>query len=193
MKKTTKSKIKRNTKNRAKKPANPLYVKLINFLATSCYVGYIPKMPGTCGSLFAVALFWLIFRHFDIVYFFWFIPLFFAVGVFVSGEYDRLHRTKDAEEIVIDEVIGQSIALLPVVMIFYMLNPEEVALLNVEFVLSTLISFIFFRFFDIVKPLGVYQLQKLPAGWGVVLDDVLAGIYAYICWYLVFFLLGLFL
>lgn len=47
--------------------------------------------------------------------------------------------------------------------------------------LILLIGFIFFRFFDILKPLGIKKLQDLPAGWGILADDLLAGLYALIC------------
>ena len=69
---------------------------------------------------------------------------------------------KDHGRVVIDEVAGMCITLLfvPVTLKF------------------VLIGLVLFRFFDIVKPLGIRQLEKLPGGWGVMADDVLAGIYA---------------
>jgi len=197
MKKSVKKQTKRNTKSNArrkpKKQTNNAYVKIINFLATSCYVGYLPKAPGTWGSLFTVALFWLVFRHLNFSYFLWFILLIFAAGVFISGEYNRLHGQKDAPEAVIDEVLGQSIALLPVVWLFYTIKriePEMLTLyiVHLHFLLGTLISFGLFRFFDILKPLGIKQVEKLPGGWGVMLDDVLAAVYAFIVFMLLAFI-----
>jgi phosphatidylglycerophosphatase A len=69
---------------------------------------------------------------------------------------------KDSSRVVIDEVAGQMIALL-----FIAITP-----------LNLLIGLILFRFFDILKPLGVRRMEKLPRGTGVMMDDVLAGIYA---------------
>ena len=68
----------------------------------------------------------------------------------------------DAHPIVIDEVLGQWLALLAM--------PRTAIWMGAGFLL--------FRFFDIVKPLGVYRLQSLPGGWGIVADDTLAGIYS---------------
>ena len=91
-----------------------------------------------------------------------------GLGIWSSNEVDRLWG-KDSSKVVIDEVAGMAIALL--------LVPRNFS--------YTLISLIAFRFFDIVKPLGVRKLEKLPKGWGVMADDVLAGCYALAfvhCW-----------
>jgi phosphatidylglycerophosphatase A len=121
-------------------------------------------------------LYWLIFRRLDAGVYLCFIAGVFLLGVFASGEYDRLHGKHDAPETVIDEVAGQSIALLP--LFFWNFNGFYPAL-------TSLLAFILFRFFDIVKPLGVWHIQKLPGGWGVMLDDVLAGFYALGVWLLI--------
>ena len=72
---------------------------------------------------------------------------------------------KDPKQTVIDEMIGLSIAVLGLPLSWpYLLG-----------------AFILFRFFDIAKPLGIRQLEEAPKGWGVMLDDVLAGVYANIC------------
>lgn len=83
------------------------------------------------------------------------------VGVWSSNVVDKAWG-KDSSKVVIDEVAGMAITLLFV--------PH-----NIIFLLTGLILF---RFFDIVKPLGVRQMEKLPTGWGVMADDVLAGLYA---------------
>ena len=91
-----------------------------------------------------------------------------GLGIWSSNEVDRLWG-KDSSKVVIDEVAGMSIALL--------LVPRNFS--------YTLISLIAFRFFDIVKPLGVRKLEILPKGWGVMADDLLAGCYALTfvhCW-----------
>ncbi|MES2849215.1 MAG: phosphatidylglycerophosphatase A [Bacteroidota bacterium] len=93
-----------------------------------------------------------------------------VVGVWSSNNLDSIWG-KDSSKVVIDEVAGMAIALLFV--------PH-----NSIFLLSSLILF---RFFDIVKPLGVRKMEKLPKGWGVMGDDVLAGVYSLIVMHLIIF------
>lgn len=161
-------------KSRAKNnKKNAVYAKLVTLFSTSLYVGFLPKAPGTWGSLFGLFIYWLIFRQLPIVYFCLFMLLLLVVGIWATGEYDRLYRKHDASESVIDEVLGQSIVLLP---LFW---PD---FHNFYPVFTSLGAFILFRFFDIVKPFGVWQIQKFSGGWGIMLDDVLAAIYAVLVW-----------
>jgi phosphatidylglycerophosphatase A len=98
-----------------------------------------------------------------------------AVGVWCSNKVDGIWG-KDSSKVVIDEVAGMAIALLFV--------PH-----NIIFLLSGLLLF---RFFDIVKPLGVRKMEKLPKGWGVMGDDVLAGVYSLIVMHLIIYVQFLF-
>ena len=84
-----------------------------------------------------------------------------VVGIWSSNVVDGIWGT-DSSKVVIDEVAGMAIALLYV--------PHKLVFV--------LISLLAFRFFDIVKPLGIRNLEALPKGWGVMADDVLAGLYA---------------
>jgi len=86
-----------------------------------------------------------------------------AVGTWSSNKVDSIWG-KDSSKVVIDEVAGMAITLLYV--------PH-----NIIFLLTGLVLF---RFFDIVKPLGIRQMEKFPTGWGVMADDILAGIYSLI-------------
>ena len=95
-----------------------------------------------------------------------------ALGVWVAGEAERLCGSKDATPIVIDEIVG--------VLLTYYAVP--VALLPV------LVGFVCFRCFDILKPLP--QLEQLPGGWGIMLDDLCAGLLAQGCLRLLLVLLG---
>jgi phosphatidylglycerophosphatase A len=140
--------------------------KIVNFIATYCYTGNLPWFPGTWGSIFTLPLayYFLIGDYFfNYVYLVCFL---FVLGVWSASAYDIFHKTKDAGSIVIDEVVGQLIALLP---LYFYGNT------NLLFYLA---GFILFRIFDIVKPLGIKQIQALPGGFGVMLDDVLAGLYS---------------
>ncbi|MEO6231991.1 MAG: phosphatidylglycerophosphatase A [Ferruginibacter sp.] len=84
-----------------------------------------------------------------------------GVGVWSSNVVDSIWG-KDSSKVVIDEVAGMAIALLYV--------PQNIG--------YAIVGLVAFRFFDIVKPLGVRKTEKLPKGWGVMADDILAGIYA---------------
>ena len=133
---------------------------LVRVLATLGFVGYLPVAPATWASA-VVAL---------VGYFLPVPPLLAAIALILAGgalaiwicgeaEKDLGH---DAHPIVADEVIGQSIALLGV--------PHDP--------ISFATSFALFRVFDIWKPLGAREAQRLPGGIGIVTDDVIAGITA---------------
>jgi phosphatidylglycerophosphatase A len=85
-----------------------------------------------------------------------------AVSLYVSQKAEEIYQKKDDQRIVIDEIIGLQITMLPVA-------------INV---LSLCAGFVLFRIFDIFKPFPVRNMQGLPGGWGIVADDVAAGIYA---------------
>lgn len=128
--------------------------------------GLLPKMPGTYGSFFAaVVVFPLtlvlpmnLLLLFSIAVFFMAIP-------FINKAMTQ-SETEDPGWIVIDEVAGQwlAFAFIPLSLI-----KEQPWLL--------LLGFILFRFFDILKPLGIHHLEKLPKAWGVMADDMLGGLY----------------
>lgn len=133
--------------------------------ATSFYVGYTPKAPGTAGALFGLLLVFLLHR------FFFFVDLHFAlivlaltvIGIWASNEMIDTLQMKDPQCVVIDEVVGQMIAMLAV---------GAYGWLNFG------VAFALFRLFDIWKPFPVNALERLPRGWGVMADDVMAGLYA---------------
>lgn len=134
-------------------------------LLGSCFgVGNLPFAPGTWGSLVPVILFLFIpFFSSGAIPFLFFV-LITGAGIFI-GNLTELYYKKDPEWFVLDEVAGQMIPLL-------VLSPSDYALAG--------ISFAVFRFFDITKVLKINQLQSLPGGWGIMLDDLLAGIYTLI-------------
>ena len=88
------------------------------------------------------------------------ISLFFIVGVISSKKIALERDDHDPPEVVIDEAVGMGIAL-------FML-PHSIAIYSIAFIL--------FRIFDIFKPSFIYRIQNFPGGWGIMLDDVLAGI-----------------
>lgn len=149
---------------------------------TTCGVGYLPLAPGTWGSMVGVAiyvafqmLFWEtgigqqsigggIYDYVLFVGYLVFLIIFCIIGMWASGIGSELLGNSDPSEAVIDEVVGQLITFVFVPFV-----------MGWQFVL---IGFLLFRLFDIWKPYPINDLQGLPAGIGIVADDVLAGVYA---------------
>ncbi|HET7287025.1 MAG TPA: phosphatidylglycerophosphatase A [Pyrinomonadaceae bacterium] len=127
----------------------------------TCGVGYLPLMPGTFGSLVGVGIFLLLPPIA--------IPItilaFTFVGIWAGTRTEKLADRKDPGKIVVDEVAGQLIALFPLVFVKWSM-------------IMVMVSFILFRFFDIVKPYPANRLQDLKGGAGVMCDDLVAGAYA---------------
>ena len=90
------------------------------------------------------------------------VVLVFFPAVRLAARFERSTAQSDPSEIVIDEILGQVVCLLWVPVSFF----------------SLLAGFIMFRFFDIAKPFPIRRSEKLPGGVGVVLDDIIAGLYA---------------
>jgi phosphatidylglycerophosphatase A len=154
---------------------------LTRLIGTGLLSGYIPWASGTWGTLVGLALCCIpAMAHPNVL-----IPMIvagFFAGVYTAGriaaaEGDRLTATAllakatfqpgqrlhpDPSIVVIDEIVGMWIALL--------FLPQTLT--------AFAAAFLAFRFFDIVKPPPVRQLERLPGGWGIMLDDVMAGIYA---------------
>ena len=131
-------------------------------IATTLGTGFSPLGPGTVGSAVALAMYWLIpgLRGFVLLSV---IVVLFILGVWASGRVEK-SRGHDAPCINIDEVVGMGIALA-----FF---PEGLS------GFLGLVPFVLFRLFDVWKPSVVGHSQKLPGGWGVMTDDVLAGLAA---------------
>ena len=128
------------------------------------YVGFFPIAPGTAGSLAALPLFaflrWIGVPAVELVA----IPIVFAVGVWAANGAEVALGRKDPGPVVIDEVLGMQITL---------------ALLPVSLA-GVAVGFLLFRFFDIVKPYPAARLEHLHGGLGIMSDDAVAGVYAYL-------------
>jgi len=128
-------------------------------VATVGGAGYSPVAPGTAGSLVAVAILWLApFSRFGLIAYFIVVTL---VGVWAAHRAEGLIGGKDPGAIVIDEVAGMTLSVLAL--------PLTPAVLVIAFVL--------FRVFDVVKPPPARGSQSLRGGVGVVVDDLIAGLY----------------
>jgi len=137
------------------------------WIATAGGAGHFPIAPGTAGSLVGVIVVAALGR----------LPLHgvaatavlaaaslvvFALGVWAAGEAEKFFGRTDPGEVVADEVVGQ--------MLTFLLLPHA----TWKWLLG---GFLLFRAFDIVKPFPARQAERIPRGWGIMLDDVVAGIY----------------
>ncbi|HEY5870771.1 MAG TPA: phosphatidylglycerophosphatase A, partial [Candidatus Tectomicrobia bacterium] len=149
----------------------PIKNRLIIFIATGGYSGYAPMAPGTCGSAVGLLVFlslaWLPVPLYMLV-----LVACTALGIGVAGQAEQLLGDRDAAPIVIDEITGM--------LMTYCAVPVAV--------LPLVVGFLSFRLFDIYKPLP--QLEHLPGGWGIMLDDLLAGLLAQLCVRLFLVLMG---
>ena len=144
--------------------------KLITFLATGFGSGLAPFAPGTAGTMVGVLICLLCMPMPPILRLLFVLTLL-ALSFYVAGQAEKIYQKKDDQRIVIDEIIGIQITMLPVAIT----------------VLHLCVGFVLFRVFDILKPFPINNLQRLPGGWGVVIDDVAAGIYTgAVMWLLVY-------
>ena len=136
-------------------------------------IGRSKYAPGTVAS-FATSLIFILFYviEINILYLIVSIIFIFIYAVYAIDAYPNLFDQVDSKEIVIDELVGQSIPLLT---IFSLIQKNNIG----NFLLYTFIGFIFFRFFDIVKPYPINKVDKqMKNGFGVMLDDIIAGVYS---------------
>jgi len=147
----------------------------INYLfVTLLGIGKLPKIPGSYASFATTILLFVLFHIFKIsVDIFLFILIFlFIVSIFAINNYVKNSDNKDPKEIVIDEFIGQAIPIA-----LYELAHQENNN-KIEIITFYFIMFILFRIFDITKPYPAnYYDKKIKNGLGVIMDDVVAGLY----------------
>jgi phosphatidylglycerophosphatase A len=148
--------------------------KLIVALATGLYSGKIPFAPGTWGSAFALIP-WYFCRGLSLANYLIVMAVLFVVGFLTAGSAEKILDRPDPGAIVIDEIMGMFVTLT--------LAPNHPV--------AWLLGFILFRIFDVLKPFPVSWLDThLHGGIGIMLDDVMAGIYALICLQLIWLVIG---
>ena len=145
---------------------------LVTAIATGLYSGFIPITPGTFGTIPAWLIAYFLIRG-DQRILAAALVVSFVLSVWSAGQAEK-YFGHDAKKIVIDEWVGMFIALiiLPFTLQAY------------------IIAFVAFRFFDVVKIWPASAFERLPRGWGVTMDDVVAGIHANIATQAVIFLLA---
>lgn len=142
------------------------------WLACGFGSGLAPLAQGTCGSL-AALLPWLLLRQLALPAYVLVLLVGFGVGVWACGVAGRALHVADHRSIVWDEFIGQWIALLP------LLIPGLLPAGNLAQALAILAGFALFRLFDVWKPGPISWLdRRVKGGLGVMIDDVLAGVFA---------------
>lgn len=128
-------------------------------IGSGIYTGYLPFASGTFGSLAALAIYLI--PGLEIYYVLLvLIVLFFIYGVIVSSKFEKVYG-KDPSECTIDEMVGMWISLL--------FLPKTITIV--------VITFFLWRILDIIKPFPARQSEKLKSGWGIMIDDVISGIY----------------
>lgn len=144
-----------------------------NLLVSVGFIGYFPIASGTIASFFAAIVYFFccgflsqpgtinLIPNLILLFVIVIISLIF-VPIIKSAEKELGH---DSHKIVIDEILGYFVAVL--------FLPHSL--------MVAIYAFIFFRIFDIAKPPFINDLQSLPHGWGVICDDLLAGVYANLC------------
>jgi phosphatidylglycerophosphatase A len=136
--------------------------RIIKFIATGFGSGLVPFAPGTAGTIVGIPIY-LAFSRLSWILYFVFVVAFTLLACYVSGRAERIFGEKDTSCIVVDEMVGFQWTM-------FLVAPT---------VLHVFIGFILFRLFDILKisPAGYFH-RRLPGGYGVVIDDVVAGMYA---------------
>ena len=147
------------------------------FVSTLGYIGYLPIMPGTYASAVAACIgvaavifcgSWLVLPPLAL--------LAFIAAVRLARDAQNDFGATDPKQFVLDEVAGQFVAM-------FAMNPER-------WFAAAVTAFFAFRVFDVLKPWPIRRLEKLPSGWGVVADDLLAGCYALVVTQLIFVLIA---
>lgn len=141
-------------------PITPL-LRFVMLFASGFGAGFSPVVPGTLGTLVAIPIYYFVssisFPFYELT-----LVAFFFFSSWISNQAESHWGTKDDQRIVIDEIMGFLVTMLWI--------PKTLFFIAAGFIL--------FRFFDILKPFPIRRLERVKSGYGVVLDDVLAGIYS---------------
>jgi len=137
-------------------------------IATFFGVGYFPFAPGTLTSLIVVFLYKFFLHQLSWPVHLLIFLFVFLIGTLASSRISSKWKIEDPQKIVIDEAAGQYLAL-------FQLSSSWLPLV---------LCFLLFRLFDIVKPFPIRRVESFPRGWGIMLDDFVAALYAGICVYI---------
>ena len=159
-------------------------MKKINVLLSTFFgYGYLTKIPGTVTSAVTTVFIYIAYevlgyKDFNISIILFFILFFYSFYAVKDSETE--FENKDPRQIVIDEVLGQSMPLI------LLLHLSQTGQINISIEIYYILSFLFFRFFDILKPFPVSYFDKKHKNYfGIIMDDIMAGLYSMILIYLI--------
>lgn len=127
-------------------------------VSTGFYVGYIPPFPGTLGALQGILLYVCLIK-FDFLFQGMVLLFVTVLGVIASDRLSKITGERDPDEVIIDEIAGAYLACL-----------GKTSLLELTLV------FVLFRIIDITKPFPIRKFESVRGGWGIMLDDLVAGL-----------------
>ena len=145
---------------------------LERLLGSGFFSGYIPIAPGTFGSLVALAIY-LIPGFENPTILLTLISLFSIIGIYTGNKFEKVYG-KDPAQCTIDEMVGMWITLLFIP----------------KYIWYILIAFIIWRILDIIKPFPANIVEKIKGGWGIMLDDIVAGIYSLILVHIIIYFIN---
>ncbi len=141
-------------------------------LGSGFFTGYIPFAPGTFGSLFALGIYLIPgFENPTILLIL--ISLFSIIGIYIGSKFEQVYG-KDPAQCTIDEFVGMWITLLFVP----------------KYIWYIFFAFVIWRILDIVKPFPVNIIEKIKGGWGIMLDDIVAGLYSLILVHIIIYFIN---
>ena len=159
-------------------------MKKVNILVSTFFgFGYLTKIPGTVTSFVTTVFIYIVYEYLgytDLKFSIIFFTLLFFYSFYAVKDAESEFKNKDPKQIVIDEVLGQALSLI---FVLY-LNQNNQLSLSIE--IYYLLSFIFFRFFDILKPFPISYFDKnFKNYFGIIMDDIMAGLYSMILIYII--------
>jgi len=159
-------------------------MKKINLLVSTFFgCGYLTRIPGTITSgltTFFIYIIYEILKYTDLRLSIIFFSILFVYSFYAVKNVENDFENKDPRQIVIDEVLGQSI---PLIFLLFLNKYDQI---NISIEIFYFLSFIFFRFFDILKPFPISYFDKNYKNYfGIIMDDIMAGLYTIILIYLI--------
>lgn len=175
---------------------NKIQVPFHKLISTWFFIGNFPFAPGTLASIATYPIYYLILNlcasiSETIIAFYVLIILFIFLGYWAIAKCYREGLAHDHQSIVIDEIIGQLIAIVVSFnQLYYLAKNFSSYIFISEQVFAFLLPLIIFRFFDIKKPLGIKFIdQKMNGPIGVILDDIMAGLFTGLTIYIIYFII----
>ena len=159
-------------------------MKKINVLLSTFFgYGYLTKIPGTVTSAVTVIFIYVayeILEYTDLKFSITFFILLFFYSFYAVKDSETEFEKKDPRQIVIDEVLGQA---MPLILLLYL---NQINQIGTPIEIYYILSFVIFRFFDILKPFPVSYFDKKHKNYfGIIMDDIMAGLYSMILIYLI--------